>query len=226
MDSVDYQNKINTLVLDKNTYKEIKTDPTDKYTKQLRKELAILKDKRLITPQIYRKFYPKGCSVPKFYGLPKIHKKDTPLRPIVASYSFPAIGVGRFLATIFMSLPTTQKSYIKNSIDLVEKLKNHSITEKNILSNFDAVSMYTSCDFHKCEQALQRKLEENLAWPGYKTLEIDTIMTLVRFCNRFLFIFYVWRKTFPSGQVPTHGHCFVSFFGKFLHEFHRTICFE
>ena len=55
MDSADYQNKINTLLLDKNTYKEIKTDPTDKYTKQLRKELEILKDNRLITPQMYRK---------------------------------------------------------------------------------------------------------------------------------------------------------------------------
>ena len=29
MDSADYQNKINTLLLGKNTYKEIKTDPTD-----------------------------------------------------------------------------------------------------------------------------------------------------------------------------------------------------
>jgi len=41
MDSTDYQNKITTLLLDKNTYIEIKTDPTDKYTKQLRKELEI-----------------------------------------------------------------------------------------------------------------------------------------------------------------------------------------
>ena len=41
MDSAYYQNKINTLLLDKNTYKEMKTDPTDKYIQQLRKELEI-----------------------------------------------------------------------------------------------------------------------------------------------------------------------------------------
>jgi len=73
---------------------------------------------------MYRKFYPKGCSAPKFYGLPKIHKKETPLRPIEVCYSSPAKSAGRFLATIFKSLLTTQKSYIKSSIDLVEKLKN------------------------------------------------------------------------------------------------------
>ena len=174
---------------------------------------------------MYRKFYPKGCSAPKFYGLPKIHKKDTPLPSIVACYSSPATGVGKFLTTIFKSLLTTQKSYIKYSIDLVEKLKNHSITEKTILSSFDAISMYTSCDVHKCEQALQKKLEENSTWSNYKTLEIDTIMTLVRLCNKFS-LYFMFRKKNSFRSRPTHGHCFVSFFGKFLHGFHRTVCFE
>ena len=73
-------------------------------------------------------------------------------------------------------------------MDVVEKLKNQSITEKTILSSFDAVSMYTSYDVHKCEQVLQGKLEENSAWSDYKTLEIDTIMTLVVFAKRSLCI--------------------------------------
>ena len=124
-----------TLLFDKITHKEIKTDPTDKYSRQLRKELEILKENRLKqynrqTPQMSINFYPKGLSAPKFYGLSKIHKKDTPLHPIVACYSSPATGVGRFLVTIFKSLLTTQKSYIKNSIDLVENLKIQSITKK------------------------------------------------------------------------------------------------
>jgi len=68
--------------------------------------------------------------------------------------NYTATGVGGSLATIFKSLLTTQKSYIENSIDLVEKLKNYNVTEKTILSCFDAVSMYTLCDFHKCEPAL------------------------------------------------------------------------
>jgi hypothetical protein len=164
MNSADYEMKANTLLMDKNTCKEIKSDPTDKYTQQLGKEIGILKDRRLITPQMYKKFYAKGCSAPKFYGLPKIHKKDIPLRPIVACYSSPSTGVGKFLATIFKPLSSTQKSDIQNSIDLVEKLKFQNTTEKTILSSFDAVSMYTSCDVHKCEQALQRKIEENSAW--------------------------------------------------------------
>ena len=29
----------------------------------------------------YRKMYPTGVVIPKFYGLPKVHKENTPLRP-------------------------------------------------------------------------------------------------------------------------------------------------
>ena len=89
----------------------------------MRKKLENLEDNRLITPQMFRKFYFKGFSVPKFYVLPKIDKKDTPSHHIVACYSSPATNVEKFLATIFKALLTIQKSYTKNSTDLVDKLK-------------------------------------------------------------------------------------------------------
>ena len=219
MNSADYELKVNTLLMDKNIYKEINFDPTDKYTQKLRNELGILKDTRLITPQMYRKFYPKGCSAPKFYGLPKIHKKDIPLRPIVACYSSPATGIGSFLATIFKPLLSTQKSYIKNSIDLVKKLKNQSTTENTVLSSFDAVSMYTSCDVHKCEQALQRKLEENSAWSDYKTLEIDTIMTLVRLCNKYSSYFKFRNKFFLQIMGLSMGTVLSPYLANFYMDF-------
>ena len=33
----------------------------------------------------HKYMYPTGCSAPMFYGLPKIHKPNTPLKPIVSS---------------------------------------------------------------------------------------------------------------------------------------------
>ena len=117
------------------------------------------------------------------------------------------------------SLLTTKKSYIKNSIDFVDKLKNHSITEKTILSSFDAVSMYTSCDVHKCEQALQRKLEENSAWPDYETLEIYTIMTFVRLCNKFSLYFMFREKKFLQVKGLPMGTVLSRFLANFYMDF-------
>ena len=54
--------------------------------------------------------YPMGCVPHKFYGLPKIHKPDTPLRPIVFSCGSVAYGVARELAKILKPLVVSCKA--------------------------------------------------------------------------------------------------------------------
>ena len=51
-------------------------------------------------------------------------------------------------------------------------------------------------------------------------------MSLVRLCNKFSHVFQVPKHIFCSFCRSSDGNCFVSLFGKFLHEIHRTIRFE
>ena len=48
--------------------------------------------------------YPTGASPPKFYGLPKIHKKNIPLRSIVSSIGSVSYGVAKELSKIIKPL--------------------------------------------------------------------------------------------------------------------------
>ena len=48
--------------------------------------------------------YSTGCVPPKFSGLPKIHKPDTPLRPLVFSCGSVTYGVAKELAKILKPL--------------------------------------------------------------------------------------------------------------------------
>ena len=48
--------------------------------------------------------YPTGCSAPKFYGLPKIQKLDTSIRPIVSSRGSVTYGVAKVLTKILKPL--------------------------------------------------------------------------------------------------------------------------
>ena len=104
------------------TYKKLDFNPTDKYVKFIRKELESLKNNLHITPQIYNKFYPRGCSAPKIYGLPEIHKMGVPLRPIESTFSSSVAKLGKWLLVALRQLLGTQKSYLKNSTDLTNKL--------------------------------------------------------------------------------------------------------
>ena len=85
IDKKDYILKINQLLEDRNTYRLLKMDPTNKDKNRLVNILRRIKSEGRLEEGTYKKMYPTGASSPKLYGLPKIHKKDIPLRPIVSS---------------------------------------------------------------------------------------------------------------------------------------------
>ena len=85
MDRADYNNKTQKLLEDRGTYREIKTDPTKKLKNKLVNLLKKTKVEWGISDQLYKKMYCTGAVAPKFYGLPKILKRDIPLRPIMSS---------------------------------------------------------------------------------------------------------------------------------------------
>ena len=84
MDRKEYQEKAEGLLATL-AYRTIKADPTNKLKAQLIQKLRRIKRETNLGEGKYRSMYHTSCTVPKFYGLPKIHKTGTPLRPIVSS---------------------------------------------------------------------------------------------------------------------------------------------
>ena len=95
IDTVDYIKKAKEILEDTNTYRVIHTDPTSRFKNKLINILRRIKTATGMQDNIYKKMYPTGASPPKFYGLPKIHKKNIPLRPIVSSIGSVAYGVAK-----------------------------------------------------------------------------------------------------------------------------------
>ena len=85
MDKSDYIKKMKELLEDTITYRLLKMDPTNKQRSKLINILRRIKTESGIEDTTYRKMHPTGVSSPKLYGLPKTHKKNNPLRPIVSS---------------------------------------------------------------------------------------------------------------------------------------------
>ena len=110
MDRQDYISKANNL-LSQNTYRSIQWDPTNTLKNKLINIFKRVKGQTGLSNQTYKAMYPTGCVPPKFYGLPKRHKLDTPLMPIVSSCGSVTYGVAKELAKILKPLlgnpPTT-----------------------------------------------------------------------------------------------------------------------
>ena len=108
MDKTDYFDKMDALVNDKQTYEELKRDPTPALQRKLNSKILTLKKTDAFDAQRY---YRLRCSVPqppKLYGLPKLHKPGIPMRPIVSFCGSPTYQLSKYLTTILQ--PLTDKS--------------------------------------------------------------------------------------------------------------------
>ena len=119
----EYESKIEKLVSDKETYELLKADPTKTVKIKLINKLKEFKKNDQIQDKLYKRLYPTSESVPKLYGLLKIHKKDAPLRPIVSSVGSVMYPVADYLATVIGPLAGKTDHHIVNSTDFVQKIQ-------------------------------------------------------------------------------------------------------
>ena len=80
----------------------------------------------------YRRMYPTGASSPKFNGLPKIHKKDIPLRPIVPSIGSVTYGIAKELARILKPLVGKTIYHVNNTKEFVDEVRNTKLEGGNV----------------------------------------------------------------------------------------------
>ena len=114
LDRIEYDNKILAL-LNTPTYRELKSDPTAKIERKVCSKLSDLKKAEIFSQKVYDLLRPSATVCSKFYGLPKIHKPDVPLRPIVASQGSPTYKLAKYLAEVLKPLVGKSEHHVVNS---------------------------------------------------------------------------------------------------------------
>ena len=116
--------------------------------------------------------YPTGCVPPKFYGLPKIHKPDTPLRPIVSSCGSVTYGVAKELAKILKPLVGKFSHHINNTQDFVEQVKHITLVPGECLSSYDVSALNIIKDLLEKDHTLKERT----------VMAVGDIILLLEFC--------------------------------------------
>ena len=99
MDTDTYRAKMSTLI-ENGPYQLLNKDPTDRLTRKLSEKLLTLKRSGYLPEAVYNKIRPRHKQPPRIYVLPKIHKADVPLRPIVSCVNTFAYDLSAYLANI------------------------------------------------------------------------------------------------------------------------------
>ena len=183
----NYIDKIYTMLSDNITYS--KMDQIDLNQKKSEVDVIInnLFEDNFISKRqkkFLTNFSPK---MPVYYGLPKIHKKDIPLRPIVSQIDSPSYKINKFLDYIlttaekeipYLLQDTTKFLQYINELDAFTQLK-------PILFTIDVTSLYTVLPHDMCIEYVTEMYIETLdKWNKYthniKPINVDSLVNIIR----------------------------------------------
>ena len=123
-----------------------------------------------------------GCVPPKFYSLPKIHKPDTPLRPIVSSCGSVTYGVAKELTKILKPLVGKSPHHINSTHDFVEQVKQLTLEPGECLSSYDVSALFTSVPVDPALGVIKDLLEKDPILKDRTVLPVKDIILLLEFC--------------------------------------------
>ncbi|XP_043467539.1 protein dopey homolog PFC0245c-like [Leptopilina heterotoma] len=146
MDKVEYINKIeNNLLNDTKTYKIIKRNPLNKLKTDTYKILKYWNNSGFLNRKYYDlELTQTNTNIAKLYGLPKIHKINVPLRPVVSTVNSPTYFLSKHLFDLLDKSINKPKSYIQNSSDFIKKITQFTIPTDHTLISLDVSSLFTN----------------------------------------------------------------------------------
>ena len=95
----------------------------------------------------FRRYNRLRCSVPqppKLYGLPKLHKPNIPMRPIVSFCGSPTYQLSKYLTNVLKPLTDESRHKLQSTEKFIDAIKTIQIPDDHKLVSFDVKSLFTS----------------------------------------------------------------------------------
>ncbi|XP_045188274.1 uncharacterized protein LOC123546150 [Mercenaria mercenaria] len=230
MNTEDYRNEVLRQLNNDTYYEKCTDDPTDTVQRNIS---DCLEDLEKTNSHIHNEFdtFPADIRTPCFYVLPKIHKSPDinlpiqyPGRPIVSACNSPTENISKYMDFILKPHMINLPSYVKDTTDFINKVKNMKIKSKNTyLVTLDVSSLYTNIPHNDGIDACKYFLQQDNHNSKLSTEEISHLLKLVLENNYFKFgdNYYLQRMgtAMGSSMAPTYASLFM---GKFEHDFFQT----
>ena len=94
---------------------------------------------------IYSRIRPTGSQRPRMYGLPKIHKQDVPLRPILSMIGSAQHQLAQWLTSVIDPVLSLYSTHcISDSFTFADKVKTFNFPPSVFLCSYDVCSLFTN----------------------------------------------------------------------------------
>ena len=147
MDAVNYYSKLDEIVLS-NKFVEIEVPDDPSLHPVLKTEKSIVYYiHRYVKPHVSKDVYnllcPSGSLPGAIYGTAKVHKPNTPLRPVISMLNTAQYGLAKYLDSLIK--PCIPGHYmLSSSTDFIKRMSNVKLPTNYALVSFDVASLFTN----------------------------------------------------------------------------------
>ena len=129
MDKTECITKCEALLQDNSIYQHLSKDTSPTIDKELIKILQDHRNNNIISEIEYTQLRPHGFNFPaaRSYGLPKIHKNNMSMQPIVSACGIATYNTAKFITKILQTYCGKTSSFIKDSTYIIKKIKHLSL---------------------------------------------------------------------------------------------------
>lgn len=158
MTSSHYNSLATDHLSDNATYERITSDPTNSQELKINALWKTASSKATLPSSLQKKLVTRHSKIAQFYHLPKTHKLELAIRPIVSSINSPCEKMAWLLHPGLAAWPLLAEvpAHLENTHQLLTKLK--SIPQEQLVS-LDVVSLYTNINAQEAITITKELLE-------------------------------------------------------------------
>ncbi|XP_058817473.1 uncharacterized protein LOC131680779 [Topomyia yanbarensis] len=171
--STEYRQKMEEMVNDTSTYTQLNDNPTNKTLRKLNMIIDQWWQNKYIDTMTKNRLKVYNCHPPRIYGLPKIHKENRPLRPVVSTVSSATYKMAQYLSSILNHLVGKTEYHVRNSFEFAQELTKVKVPDGCVMYSLDVVSLYTNVPVDKVYEYVGERWNElqqhtTIPWDSFK----------------------------------------------------------
>lgn len=210
------------IINDTTKFRQLDEDPiklTIQRENKFKTFLRSLKKDNIISNNVYQELFPTGTRAGILYGLPKIHKPDVPLRPILSSIGTLPYNIAKFLVPLLRPISSGVHMVSDTFSFINELLCSNFPTDNLVMASFDIKSLFTNIPLDETIDIIVNRLFNNST--HFQSFTRDQFTKLLRFSVKnchFIFNGSLYEQidgvAMGSPVGPLFANIFLSFHEK------------
>jgi hypothetical protein len=191
MNKTDYTDKLKRILSDDTKFRRTSDDPYKLSLKLEDKANRVFRNlfkQNKIDETSFKSMYSSGSSPGIMYGLPKVHKPDLPIRPIVSSYCTHNYNLCKFLLTPLQELAGNIYTVV-NSYDFVDSIRNVQNSSNKFMCSLDVTSLFTNVPVKETLEIIVRHFYGGTVngFQNFTEVELRKLLEIALFDCYFIF---------------------------------------